>query len=927
MEDCESLFLEVEITNKLTHMNKTYKKLLLGCIYRHPRKTLAEISNFSQQMYKTLDQCSNIPLVLFGDINVDTLEDNEPSVQNYTNMLSSTGCQNLIHIPTCFSETSRSALDHVITNIEEGKIQSAVINHATTDHMPVFAMIKTQTNGHSTKNAKDEDITWQFINDKKKDEFIIALTEKLTKIDLNNHPEQMLADLVEATQSIIDNCFPEKKLSNRERKRAQTPWFDCNIFKEEKTQSRLFRRFIKSNDPADHRIYKTFRKKLSKKKYKAKRAYFRKLLSNAKNSEDKSATWKVINKIFGRKDKTRVYPDKVTSPNQSDKSDPKHIANALNGHFASVAKKLAAKLPKTNINHMSYTGKENKSSMYLKKIELREIIEIITNMSLKKAMGYDKIPPKIIKWAPEVFAPILLVIFNKCFDQGYYPDIMKVGKVSPIYKKGERNENNNYRPITVLTQFNQIFERLISKRLQSFFDKFELFTKKQFGFLKKHCTEHAILDLKECIIKNLEKKEVTAVLFLDLQKAFDTVNHDILLQKLHHYGVRGNAHKLLSSYLSGRKQFTKVRNAASELASILWGVPQGSILGPILFLIFINDLPNASELSSWLFADDTALEMSSKNVNNLERSFNYEVSKVQDWLLANRLSVHYEDKTQYMLIYGPNLKKDETSNFRLIMGGNQIERTKNYKYLGITIDDKLNWKVHINELCSKLATVCGVLSKVRHYLDRKSLLLIYHALFESRMRYAILGWGTASEHDLSKVKVLQNRAVRFITFSSFRTSSAPLFSKLKILPFQEILFLQRAIFMHNLHYKNLPFVLSVYCHQPDHRYSTRYATSLNYVLPPTATNRGQASIKFTGPKAWAKVPKHLKEVAFRRPFSKKLKEYVLAQIFVDLPTKELRKNIDKVKIEELKEIFQAEDDLDDFLVLLNMKTTALKSSF
>ena len=206
-----------------------------------------------------------------------------------------------------------------------------------------------------------------------------------------------------------------------------------------------------------------------------------------------------------------------------------------------------------------------------------------------------------------------------------------------------------------------------------------------------------------------------AVLFLDLQKAFDTVSHDILLSKLYHYGIRGKAHKLLSSYLSGRQQCTKI---GTFLSSILWGVPQGSVLGPLLFLIFINDLPNAANLLAWLFADDTALALSAKNFFELELSLNLEVAKVNNWLLANKLTVHYIKKTQYMLIKDPRKSTcvGDPSNFQLTMGNHVIERTGSYKYLGVVFDEKLNWKLHIDKLCSKLSTVCGVISKLRHYL-------------------------------------------------------------------------------------------------------------------------------------------------------------------------------------------------------------------
>ena len=760
---------------------------------------------------------------------------------------------------------------------------------------------------------------------RKKERFLSILEEKLFHINLNDHPEKILSALTLATQSAIDECFPLKSKSNRAKKRSLTPWFGSDIFREEKKQSRLFRKFIKSNKPEDHKVYTAFRKKLSKKKYQAKKAYFQELLAEAKTSEDRKATWNTINMAFGKKKKKRVYPEKLQTgdpKNPKETSCPKEIANVLNQYFTNVAKNLAENLEETNHKHTDFMGAENKSSMYLKLIEIHEILEEIKKICVSKAKGYDQIAPKIVKWASDLLAPILLIIFNKCIDLGYYPNAMKIGEVAPVFKKGELDGKNNYRPITVLTQFNQIFEHLLYKRYISFFEKFDIITKKQFGFLKKHCTEHAILDLKEYIIRNLNNKKVMAVLFLDLQKAFDTVSHDILLNKLHHYGVRGKAHTLLRSYLSERKQRTKVKNVLSELAFVLWGVPQGSVLGPLLFLIFINDLPRVSELWSWLFADDTALALSSDNFQDLQEKLNCEVNKVHNWLLANRLSVHYADKTQFMLIQAPNVKnKGSDEDFTLYMGNHKIERTDNYKYLGIYFDDHMNWKLNISKLCSKLSSVCGILSKVRHYLDRRSLMLIYHSLFDSRLRYGILGWGTASEEYISKVRVLQNRAVRFITFSSFRTSAAPLYSCLEILPLDEMLFVQKTVFMHSLHFKNLPFLLSAYCSQPNHKYSTRYKMAENYVLPKSTTNRSQKSIKYTGPKAWAEVPKEIKDIAFRKPFSKKCKEHVLKTIFVELPPKSKDFLVHDDRCDELRLLFETDTDDEDFLGFTTSENT------
>ena len=521
-------------------------------------------------------------------------------------------------------------------------------------------------------------------------------------------------------------------------------------------------------------------------------------------------------------------------------------------------------------------------------------------------MGYDNIPPKIIKWAPHLFGPILLSIFNKCLHLGYYPNAMKVARVVPIHKGGDINDINNYRPISVLTQFNRLFERILASRLMDFFEKNEIITSKQFGFMKKHSTEHAILDLKEYITQNLVNKKITAVLFLDLKKAFDSVSHPILLSKLSHYGIRGAPHALLASYLSDRRQYTSVDGFKSNLDFIRWGVPQGSVLGPLLFLLFINDLPNSCNLNSWLFADDTALAESSDNFQDLQCHMNREIQKLQKWLQANLLSVHYVKKTQYILFIPRGKEKDKPPDFEIKMGENIIEETATYKYLGVIIDNRLSWKPQIDKMCAKMSSVCGVISKVRHVLDRNSMLLIYNSLVENRLRYGILSWSTASTEQLNRLKVLQNRALRYIDFSPISTTILPIYAQFNVLPLGNLIDLHRATYMFSLSKNDLPLVFRSYCKRPTHGYATRFSEA-NFTIPKHNSRLSESSIKYLGPSIWSRIPIHLKKLQFRKTFSNHLKQLYLDDLPSKKRTKEInfsKNDLDENTIEQLPVIVE-----------------------
>ena len=345
MPGCESLFLEINMNNKSA--NNTGKTLLLGSVYRHPK---SNTSLFIEKLCDVLEKYTecNTPVAIFGDINIDVSKTSSDNVKRYTNSLSCIGCENIIKTYTRFGKTkkgySRSVLDHILTNMDKDKFIGGVISYPITDHLPTFVVIKQTF--IPTENKREEPM-WRFIDDKKKEKFLNILEQHLKNIDLTNHPEKLLECLTTATKASIEDCFPLRKMSNRARKRSLVPWYDSEIFKDERTQSKLFRRFVKSNKVEDHLAYSTFRNQLSKKKYRAKRKYFQDLLGDAKKNGDKSKTWEVINKAFGKNKNNRVCPEKVNTgdpENPTISKCPKEVANGLNKHFSCIAEKLAKKL-------------------------------------------------------------------------------------------------------------------------------------------------------------------------------------------------------------------------------------------------------------------------------------------------------------------------------------------------------------------------------------------------------------------------------------------------------------------------------------------------------------------------------------------------------------------------------------------------------
>ena len=407
--------------------------------------------------------------------------------------------------------------------------------------------------------------------------------------------------------------------------------------------------------------------------------------------------------------------------------------------------------------------------------------------------------------------------------------------------------------------------------LTVFINKHNIFAHHQFGFRKSHSTELAVVDVYDKLLENLNQKKYTCAVFLDLAKAFDSVDHNILLKKLFKYGVRGVALDLLKSYLSERKQYVKLSEHKSDLKVIEIGVPQGSVLGSLLFLLFINDLPNATKFNVKLFADDTFLSLSSLDFEELKIEANKEIKKIYIWLVANKLTLNIS-KSKFMII---TKNRRCTQNFQLKINRKKLERCRSYKYLGLFVDENLNWKIHIKHLVKKLSNACGIISKLRHCVDTHTLKMVYYALVYSYIRYCNIVYGNASTSVLRPLVTQHNQIIRLMTFAPYgRLDVKSLFCDLKLLTIPEIHILEKSKFMYKYYNGLLPALFDNYINVP--------TVSHNYNLRQTRNDHRQVlskyqskMMKFDGLTKWNDIPTGIQQCSSLKSFSYNLKNSLL----------------------------------------------------
>ncbi|MEL7522377.1 MAG: reverse transcriptase family protein, partial [Cyanobacteria bacterium J06553_1] len=378
-----------------------------------------------------------------------------------------------------------------------------------------------------------------------------------------------------------------------------------------------------------------------------------------------------------------------------DPNNPTLIGDTFNNYFIEIGQSLVSKISPSPIPYTDYLQNVCEATLTFSQVTEREVKAIIKN-SKDSSPGHDDLPMAIIKQAEFILTPLITHLCNLSLTSGIVPHFMKTAKVIPVHKSGPTNQTNNYRPISILPSLSKILEKITYNRLIEFMNENNILSDSQFGFRSQRSTETALQRFIDHVLGAFDKNQFTLSVFLDLSKAFDTVNHAILLNKLCHYGIRGIPLKWLTSYLSNRQQYVYVNNQSSSRRKVSCGVPQGSILGPLLFLVCINDLPNSNtELNTILFADDSTLFCSHDDIYSLTSTVNNHLSDVASWLKANKLTLNVA-KTHYMIFH--RHKKFTYPVPPLTLNNSVLTETSQTKFLGVTIQQQLYWHNHIQEI-------------------------------------------------------------------------------------------------------------------------------------------------------------------------------------------------------------------------------------
>lgn len=708
------------------------------------------VAPFNESLKEFLKKDKSKNHKILGDFNIDisrnsVIENNSDSTNFVYNMLE---CGFLplfrkITRPNLNDNRTKdgSCIDNIFLKTESRvAIDSYKIMCPFTDHFPLFSTVE-----FSVEQSKITEPEFR-INFKKFSKF--CSTFDWTQFQTVPDPNVAMSMVVDKIKYfIMQATFNNKKIA---RSKPRKPWITPGIVKSIIKKEKLYKAWIKNkNDEHLKMAYKTYEKTLIKAIKYARWVYDTNQIASLGNNTKK--IWSYINNKLNRKmQRNRIEKIDVNNKILSDSSE---IAENFNNFFTNIGLDLDKAIPASNSGRLPHNSVQN-DSLFLFPTCAQEVERMILGMP-NKAGGWDGISAKTLKLTSCYISETLANIFNSCMDKGIWPDCLKCADIVPVYKNGNKMHLTNYRPIALISNIAKIFEKIVYNRLYSFLDKNKFFAKNQFGFLKGKNTTDALDRLTNFVYSNVNNNKKVIATFIDLKKAFDTVNYDILLNKMERNGVRELPLKLFRSYLHKRKCKTKVNNVKSTEKDISIGVPQGTLLGPLLFLIYINDIFD----NCVLYADDTVVLSVGDTWEIAERNMNESLARYDEWFNLNRLTLNL-DKTVFMTM--GTYKDSVPVSIGILIRDREIKRVESCKYLGVYIDCYLRWDIHVNFIVNRTKYLLFVFNKLKKVLAVNCLQMIYFALFLSIASYGIIAWGGADFGVISKLQLLQNRLTGFL---------------------------------------------------------------------------------------------------------------------------------------------------------------------
>ena len=773
------------------------KDVIIGVIY-HPPNTDVELFNDKLTDIIRKIKSEKKLCYLAGDYNLNLLNaETHSSTSEFIEMMFSNMFYPMINKPTRVTSHSASLIDNIFINCTHNKDHiSGILYTDISDHFPIFIIDKSSKCVEPPKFRYTRVYSAKNINAFKN----ILGQSTWNDITATHDPQLAFSSFFNNLHDNYNKCFPVKKVQNNYYNKK--PWLSYTLKQSIKRKNNLYNRIKYNNAYFLEGYYNTYKRILQNSLRKAEKAYYDDIFTENKSNLVKS--WKIIKSIINKNSVSKTTTKFIINNTETD--NKLEISESFNNFYVNLGSSLAEKLPSTDVDPISYMNNVTNSTLSLEPVTEDEVKKIMQNMKNSSA-GWDDLSPKTIKSTYTHFLKPLVHICNLSLLHGVFPQELKIARVIPLYKGGDSSYMVNYRPVSVLPVFSKVLERIMYDRVIDFINLNDLLHKLQFGFRALHSTSIALMILVDKITKALHSGEYVLGVFIDFSKAFDTVNHEILLRKLHFYGITGTAYKWFASYLHDRSQYVTYNNTSSSKKPISCGVPQGSILGPLLFLLYINDIANISDiLYLILFADDTNAFLSGKNINQMISTMNVELEKLSIWLYANKLSLNVA-KTHFIIFRSIGMKKPVYDR-ELIINDEVVLQQNQTKFLGVILDEKLTWDPHIKYIKPKIAKGIGIVNKAKRLINSKTLLILYYSFIYPYFNYAVEVWGDTCDSYLKPLITLQKRAIRTITSSGWDDHTAPLFKQVKVLQLEKIHVYKIVLIMFKVWHKLVPNVFA-----------------------------------------------------------------------------------------------------------------------